>query len=169
MDGGVVLIGMPGAGKSTLGVLAAKALSLDFVDTDVLIQSREGRNLQQLIGELGPEGFLDLEAAHVRSLDTRRAVIATGGSVVHRPEAMDHLCTLGAVVHLALPLESLERRLENLAVRGVVLREGQDLRELYRERMPLYARYADLTVHCDGLGHEQALAAMLEGLSAAQR
>lgn len=169
MDGGVVLIGMPGAGKSTLGVLLAKALSLDFLDTDVLIQSREGHPLQQLINKLGPEGFLALEARHVLTLDTRRAVIATGGSVVYRPEAMAHLRTLGAVVHLALPLDTLQRRLENLAVRGVVLREGQNLPELYRERMPLYERYADVSVPCEKLGHEQALATVIARLATVRR
>lgn len=144
--GNVVLIGMPGAGKSTVGVLLAKATGRDFVDTDVLIQAREGASLPELIAARGPAAFLALEERHVCALRVRRSVIATGGSVVYSERAMAHLQQLGTIVYLALPTDALEARAGSLAARGVVRGPGQDLDALHRERAPLYQTWAQHTV-----------------------
>lgn len=162
----VILIGMPGAGKSTLGVLLAKTLGLDFLDTDLLIQAQEGKLLQELIAELGSDGFLTLEGRVCSALTPEGSVIATGGSVVYEPEAMAHLKRLGTVVYLELDYPTLERRLGNLKRRGVVLQPGQTLKMLYDERIPLYRRFADLTVDCGGGDIEYSLAQVLEALEA---
>lgn len=142
----VVLIGMPGAGKSTVGVLLAKATGRDFVDTDVLIQAREGASLPELIAARGAAGFLSLEERHVCDLRVANTVIATGGSVVYSERAMAHLEQLGTIVYLALPTDALEARAGSLAARGVVREPGQDLDALHRERAPLYQRWAQHTV-----------------------
>lgn len=142
----IVLIGMPGAGKSTVGVLLAKTLGYAFLDTDLVIQEREGRLLQDLVDELGVEAFLDREAAAICSVDCDRTVIATGGSVVCRDRAMEHLKDLGRIVYLQLPLEELERRLHNISTRGIAMAPGETLAHIYDYRSPLYQKYADLTV-----------------------
>lgn len=142
----IVLIGMPGAGKSTVGVLLAKTLGYAFLDTDLVIQEREGRLLQDLVDELGVAAFLDREAAAICSVDCDRTVIATGGSVVCRDGAMEHLRELGRIVYLQLPLEELERRLHNISTRGIAMAPGETLAHIYDYRAPLYRKYADLTV-----------------------
>lgn len=142
----IILIGMPGAGKSTVGVLLAKTLGYAFLDTDLVIQEREGRLLQDLVDELGVEAFLDREAAAVSSVDCDRTVIATGGSVVCRDGGMEHLRKLGRTVYLHLPLEELERRLHNISTRGIAMAPGETLAHIYDYRAPLYRKYADLTV-----------------------
>lgn len=153
----IILIGMPGSGKSTLGVLLAKALGRRFVDTDLLIQEREGRLLQDIIDNDGIEKFLQIEEQVLLSVDVEHAVIATGGSVVYEPKAMAHLSQLGTVVYLKLGYKALARRLGNLEKRGVVLRPGQTLRMLYDERVPLYEKYANITVDCGGQDIEHTL------------
>jgi shikimate kinase len=159
----VVLVGMPGVGKSTAGVLLAKATGRDFVDTDVWIQARESATLPELLARHGRAGFLALEERHVLALDARNAVIATGGSVVYGARAMAHLRDHGRVVHLALPLAALEARLGSLAARGVVLAPGQTLAALYAERTPLYARWAHETLDTAGLSHDAVVARLSEG------
>jgi shikimate kinase len=156
----VVLVGMPGVGKSTAGVLLAKATGRDFVDTDVWIQAHESATLPDLLARHGRAGFLALEERHVLALDARNAVIATGGSVVYGARAMAHLREHGRVVHLALPLAALEARLGSLAARGVVLAPGQTLAALYAERTPLYGRWAHETLATEGLSHEAVVAAL---------
>ena len=151
----IVLIGMPGAGKSTVGVLLAKATGRNFLDTDVWIQAREGRSLQEILDCDGMEAFCDLEAAHVLDLDVRACVIATGGSVVYREKAMGHLAAGGRIVYLRLPFEPLQRRLTNLATRGVVMPEGQDFRQLFDERRGLYERWAEAIVDCQGKSQDE--------------
>ncbi len=146
----IVLIGMPGAGKSTVGVVLAKRLGYHFMDSDLLIQEREGRLLHEIIEQEGDEGFLAIENDVNRSLQLERTVIATGGSAVYGKEAMEHLGKIGTIVYLKISYEELQRRLGNLKDRGVVLREGQDLRGLYDERTPLYERYADMVIEQDG-------------------
>lgn len=146
----IVLIGMPGVGKSTLGVLLARQIGFHFLDTDLVIQAREGKLLRELIAEHGDDGFLKLEEAACAALEADRSVIATGGSVIYEPRAMAHLHELGTVVYLKLGYKLLARRLGDLKRRGVVLRPGQTLRMLYDERVPLYERYADVTVECGG-------------------
>jgi shikimate kinase len=162
--GNVVLIGMPGVGKSTVGVLLAKATGRDFVDTDVWVQAREGAGLPALLARHGREGFLALEERHVLALDAANAVVATGGSVVYGERAMAHLRAGGRVVHLALPLPALEARLGSLAARGVVVDPGQSLAALYAERTPLYEKWAELTVDASSLSHEEVVARLAEAL-----
>ena len=146
----VVLIGMPGAGKSTVGVVVAKKLGFRFVDSDLVIQEKYGRLLHELIEEYGIEGFWSLENEVNASLETDRAVIATGGGVCYEPEAMEHLGKIGTIVYLKLSYPSLKERLGDLNARGVTLRPGQSLLDLYKERIPLYEKYAHVTVDCEG-------------------
>ena len=161
----IILIGMPGAGKSTVGVLLAKALSCDFVDTDVLIQASEGRRLQAIIDAEGLDEFLALEERHVLALTRHGAVIATGGSVVYSDPAMTHLKRHGRAVYLQLPLPDLEARITDMDSRGVVIAPWQNLADLYHERLPLYEHFADFTIDCAGLSHGQVVQAILRALA----
>lgn len=156
---------MPGAGKSTLGVVLAKILGYEFLDSDLLIQKTEKRRLYQIINEEGPEGFKAIENRVNASIETESTVIATGGSVVYCSEAMEHLKSIGKVVYLKISLESLTRRLGNLKKRGVLLKEGQTLKDLYEERVPLYEKYADIVVDEEGKDLEASLQAVLETLT----
>ena len=142
----LILIGMPASGKSTAGVVLAKLLGYSFLDTDLLIQGREGSRLHEIIEDRGIDGFLAAEEAACLSVQAERCVIATGGSVVYSEAAMAHLKSLGCVVYLEVELETLTGRLKDIRGRGVVLRPGQTLAELYAERVKLYEKYADLTV-----------------------
>lgn len=146
----LVLIGMPGAGKSTVGVVLAKRMGYGFVDSDLLIQERYGKLLHELIEEKGVEGFWELENDVNASLKIHGCVIATGGSAVYGAEAMEHLRKIGTVIYLRLSLEELTERLGDLNARGVTLRKGQSLADLYEERIPLYEKYAHRVVDCDG-------------------
>jgi len=161
----IVLIGMPGAGKSTVGVLLAKALSRNFVDTDLIIQASEGRRLQTLIDEDGLESFQLAEERHLLAMNLSGAVIATGGSVVYSEEAMAHLKAAGKAVYLELPLAELRRRITNMDTRGVVRAPGQTFEALYAEREPLYRKYADVVIPCGGLGHDEVVFAVRAALS----
>lgn len=147
----VILIGMPGAGKSTVGVVLAKRIGYRFVDSDLVIQEKYGRLLHELIEEYGVEGFWKIENEVNASLKLQRSVVATGGSVVYGREAMEHLRTQGTVVYLQLPLEEVAERLGDLNARGVTLRPGQSLADLYAERVPLYEKYAHRTIPCHGM------------------
>ena len=160
----IVLIGMPGVGKSTIGVLLAKALSRDFLDTDVYIQARENRMLQQIIDQDGLAAFCRLEEEAILSLDCRRCVIATGGSVVYSAPAMEHLRRSAVVVNLELDLAALEERLTNLKSRGVVMAPGQTLKGLFQERQPLYRRYGDVHIRCADLSHEGVVGEIISRL-----
>lgn len=153
----IILIGMPGVGKSTVGVLLAKRLGLAFLDTDILIQTGERRSLQQIIAGGGMETFCDLEAGYMTRLACPGTVIATGGSVVYRARAMAHLKQLGTVVYLRIEFAALGRRLDDIDARGVVYAPGQNLSDLYQERAPLYGRHAQITVDCDGLTPDQVV------------
>lgn len=153
----IVLIGMPGCGKSTVGVLLAKALGMSFVDTDVVLQAREGRKLQTMIDEIGVDAFLRREEEAIVRLNCEKTVIATGGSVVYGARAMTHLHAHGKVIYIRLPYAEIERRLSNLATRGVTLREGQTLRDLYDERVPLYEAQADAVLDAANQDIERTL------------
>ena len=142
----IILIGMPSCGKSTLGVLLAKRLGYRFVDSDLLIQEREGRLLHRIIEEDGKEGFIRIENEVNSQIDEENAVIATGGSVIYGEEAMENLKRLGKVVYLKIPFDEMCRRLGDFSHRGVVMRKGNTLEEMYAERAPLYEKYADITV-----------------------
>ena len=160
----IVLIGMPGVGKSTIGVVLAKVLGYQFVDADLLIQEAEGKLLSVLIEENGTDGFIEIENRVNSQIQTHRSVIATGGSVVYCDEAMQHLKSEGVVVYLKISLELLSRRLGNLKGRGVVLKEGQTLASLYDERVPLYEKYADIVVDEEDKDLEGSLQVVLEAL-----
>ena len=149
----IILIGMPGAGKSTLGVVLAKIVNKNFVDADLLIQSQCDKTLQKIIDAMGPEGFIQIENQVLSDIEAHNTVIATGGSAVYSDEAMKHLAKIGTIVYLQISYESLVTRLNDLQERGVVLKGGigMSLRELYDERKPLYEKYADITVNVDDL------------------
>lgn len=146
----VILIGMPGSGKSTVGVVLAKCLGYKFVDSDLVIQEQYGKRLHQLIEENGVEGFWKIENDVNVILDVTSSVIATGGSAIYGKTAMEHLSEIGKIVYLQLSLEEVADRLGDLNVRGVTLQPGQTLQDLYGERIPLYEKYAHITIDCNG-------------------
>lgn len=146
----IVLIGMPGAGKSTVGVVLAKKMGFRFVDSDLVIQDQYGKLLHELIEENGVEGFWKIENDVNASLDMKKSVIATGGSAIYGNEAMEHLREIGLIVYLKLPYEEIADRLGDLNARGVTLRGNQTLLDLYEERVPLYEKYAHISVECQG-------------------
>lgn len=146
----LVLIGMPASGKSTIGVLLAKTLGMDFIDTDLLIQQSEGALLQDIIINKGIDRFIQIEQEIITKLNCTNCVIATGGSAVYGEKAMEHLKLNGIVVYLEASYEEIKRRLTNIKSRGIVFVKGQDLFSLYNERMPLYQKYADISINCDG-------------------
>lgn len=145
----IILIGMPGAGKSTVGVVLAKRRGCRFLDSDLLIQEKYDALLYELIASHGLEGFLKIEEEVNASIDVKRTVIATGGSVIYGQRAMEHLGEIGTVVYLKLSCETIKERLGDLNERGVALRRGQTLEDLYEERVPLYEKYADLIIDCE--------------------
>ena len=160
----ITLIGMPGAGKSTIGVVLAKVLGYQFLDSDLLIQKQEKRRLSEIIEEEGYKGFKDVVNRVNASIEAENTVIATGGSVVYCEEAMEHLKSIGTVVYLKLSLNALSKRLGNLKGRGVLLREGQTLTNLYEERTPLYEKYADIVIDEEGKDLEASLEILLKTL-----
>lgn len=145
----IILIGMPGVGKSTVGVVLAKKLGYNFLDSDLLIQEKYKKLLHEIIEERGIEGFWQVENEVNASIKTDNTVIATGGSVIYGKDAMEHLSQLGTIVYLKLSCEELAVRLGDLNDRGVTLKEGQDLEGLYAERVPYYEKYAELTIDCE--------------------
>jgi shikimate kinase len=146
----IILIGMPGCGKSTVGVVLAKNLGYRFLDSDICIQEQENCLLHEIIAREGMDGFLAIENQVNASLEVENHVIATGGSAIYGTEAMEHLSAIGTIVYLKLPYEEIKERLGDLVKRGVTFREGQTLLDLYEERVPLYEKYADITVDCIG-------------------
>lgn len=158
----IILIGMPGVGKSTVGVILAKVLGYQFVDSDLVIQKEEGKLLKEIIAEVGPEGFVEVENRINASLDVTDSIVATGGSVVYGKEAMEHLQEIGTVVYLYLPYEEINSRLSDIKGRGVVLRDGQTLKDLYEERTILYEKYADVRIDETGLNVEETINAILK-------
>lgn len=161
----VILIGMPGSGKSTVGVLVAKALGYGFLDVDLVIQHQEGALLQDILDTRGTDAFLEAEERAVCSVDCKRHVIAPGGSAVCREGAARHLKSLGTVVYLRVTLEELIRRIQNLSSRGVAMAPGQTLADVMAYRAPLYERYADLIVDCpDGQTLEQTVQQVIDRL-----
>ena len=153
----IVLIGMPGVGKSTIGVILAKVLGYQFIDTDLVIQKEEGKLLKDIIAKVGPEGFIEVENRINASIEAENSIIATGGSVIYGRKAMEHLSTIGTIIYLSLPFEELEKRLSDIKGRGVVLKEGQTLKDSYYERTPLYEKYADIVIDEKGLNVEETI------------
>ena len=158
----IVLIGMPGVGKSTIGVILAKVLGYQFIDADLVIQKEEGKLLKDIIAEVGPEGFIEVENRMNASICAENSIIATGGSVVYGAQAMEHLKEIGTVLYLSLPYEEIEKRLSDIKGRGVVLRDGQTLKDLYDERTVLYEKYADVTICENGLNVEETIDEILK-------
>lgn len=158
----VVLIGMPGAGKSTIGVLLAKSMLYSFVDTDLLIQNSYGKSLCDIIDENGTDEFLRIENDVICSGEFKQSVIATGGSAVYGKEAMQKLKENGTVVYLQLPLGEIERRLGDIHTRGVAMKNGTTVAELYEERKSIYEKYADINLDCSGLTAEQCVDRIIE-------
>ena len=154
----IILIGMPASGKSTVGLILAKVLGYDFVDTDILIQNQEKLRLDEIIEKRGRDEFLDIECGVCKSLDISRTVIATGGSAVYRDSGMRHLKELGTVVYLRIDADRLRARLQDMKEREVVLRNGQSLDDLYGERSALYEMYADVIADEGELNLEQTVA-----------
>ena len=153
----VIFIGMPASGKSTIGVVVAKRLGYDFIDTDLLIQKQEGKLLKDIIEEVGSDGFLRIENRVNRELQAERSVIAPGGSVIYCREAMEHFQELGTIVYLKVPYETIYSRISDLKNRGVVLKENQTFREMYEERTALFEQYADYIVDEEGLSLNETI------------
>ncbi|MBR2001674.1 MAG: shikimate kinase [Firmicutes bacterium] len=157
MKKSVVLIGMPAAGKSTVGVVLAKTLGKQFVDTDLLIQDREGMLLQEIINTKGNDYFRQVEEEVLSELDLDHAVIATGGSAIYYPKAMENLAKLGPIIYLQLSVPTLKKRLSNIKTRGITMAPGQTIEDLARARIPLYEAYADIVMPTEGLDVEETI------------
>ena len=157
----ITLIGMPGAGKSTIGVILAKSLLCDFTDTDLIIQKQTGKSLCDILDEKGREGFLQLENDIISRQSFENCVIATGGSAVYGEEAMKKLREISTVVFLKVDTPELEKRLSNIRTRGVAMKKGTTIRQLHEERLPLYEKYADITLNCTGLTAEECVESII--------
>ncbi len=164
MKNNVILIGMPGVGKSTSGVILAKVLNYDFLDSDLVIQKQMGKRLKEIIRELGVDGFNAIENEINSRIDVESTVIATGGSVVYGKEAMEHFRGIGTIVYLRIGYEQLDERLGDLDERGVVHKKGQTLQDIYEERTRLYEKYADVVVDLDRKNVAETVDAVLEAI-----
>ncbi|MCM1286065.1 MAG: shikimate kinase [Acetobacter sp.] len=162
MNSNIVLIGMPGSGKSTCGVVAAKMLLKNFYDTDLLIQNIEGISLQNIIDAKGIEYFEKAEENAILSLELRGTVIATGGSVVYSDRAMEHLKKLGKIIYLHLDYDNMMNRINNLSSRGIAVKQGKTLLDMYKERLPLYQKWADIIIDCNNNTVEETASAIKE-------
>ena len=165
----IIFIGMPGAGKSTIGVVIAKIFGYDFVDSDLLIQNQEGDILEHLIDKYGIDGFLKIENQVNRDIDVKKTVISTGGSVCYCDEALRHMSEYGVIVYIKTDYESLHQRLGDLHQRGVVIRNGSTLLDLYNERTPLYEKYADVIADVSGCRIEEAIDKIKKELKACDK
>lgn len=161
----IILIGMPGSGKSTCGVLAAKALLKNFFDTDLLFQGLEEKRLQDIIDDDGIEYFLSAEERAILSLDINATVVATGGSVVYSDKSMEHLKKSGKVIYLHLSYDTMVDRIKNITTRGVVVKDGDSLEDMYNERLPMYQKWADVVINCDNNTVEQTVEKIVKASS----
>lgn len=162
MNNNIVLIGMPGAGKSTIGVLLAKAVNYEFLDTDITIQKETGKKLYEIIAENGLAAFLQIENDVLKKVEADRTVIATGGSAVFGREAMEHLKEIGTVVYIRLSCEEIIRRVNNIKTRGIAMQKGDSMEDVYRQRTPLYEKYADIIVDVEHTTIEEAVERIME-------
>ena len=162
MKKNLIFIGMPAVGKSTVGIVVAKRLGMKFVDVDLVIQEQEHKLLREIIAEVGQDGFLEIENRVNASIQAENSVISPGGSVIYCEEAMKHYKKIGIVVYLKASYPTIKRRIRNPKKRGVVLREGQTLRDLYNERVPYFEKYADITVCVDGNRIEDTIKNVLD-------
>lgn len=158
----IILVGMSGAGKSTLGVLLAKALGMDYVDTDIVIQQHEGRLLQEIIDNDGLEIFMQIEEKIVSELQLKNSIISTGGSVIYSDKTMNVLKLGGQIIYLHVPYEEIKRRLINVTTRGIVIKKGNSLQDVYEERVPLYIKYSDKTLDCSNKDIENCVSEIIE-------
>lgn len=165
MKDNIVLIGMPGAGKSTLGVLLAKSLNYDFLDTDLTIQKKSGKKLYEMINESGIDYFISYENDVLKEVNASNTVIATGGSAVFGKEAMEHLSQIGTIVYIRLSCEEIIRRVNNIKTRGIAMKRGKTMRDVYEERAPLYEKYADIIVDAENTSIEESVYKLIEQLS----
>lgn len=158
----IILIGMPGAGKSTIGVVLAKALGMNFLDTDLVIQERTNEKLQNIINRNGMEYFLNVEKEAILSINCGKHIIATGGSVVYKEESMAHLKQLGTIVYLDVSYEEIKRRINNITTRGIAIRKGATLKDIYVEREKLYNQYVEIKIDCNNKTVEEIVADFVE-------
>lgn len=158
----IILVGMPSCGKSTVGVVLAKTMNKGFVDTDILIQQREGRTLQDIINSCGNDYFHQVEEGVLLDFDGDNYIVATGGSAIYFDRAMDHFKENGKVVYLKVSLDTVLTRLNNIKTRGVTLAKGQTLGDLYHQRVPLYEKHADIIIEADGLTVEEVVERIIE-------
>lgn len=164
MKNNIVLIGMPGAGKSTVGVLLAKAMNYDFLDTDLIIQNRNGKKLYEIINDRGIDYFLQLENDTLQSVETANCIIATGGSAVFGQEAMEHLKENGIIVYIKLSCEEIVRRVNNIKTRGIAMKKGKTMEDVYAERVPLYEKYAEIIVDGEDTTIEECVEKIISSL-----
>ena len=162
MKKNLIFIGMPAAGKSTVGIVVAKRLGMQFIDTDLLIQEREKKLLCEIIAEVGEEGFIEIENRVNAEVDAENAVISPGGSVIYCEEAMEHYKKIGTIVYLKASYQTIKKRIHNPKKRGVVLRDGQTFQELYEERVKYFEKYADITISEDGCEIEDTIENVLK-------
>jgi shikimate kinase len=160
----IILTGMPGAGKSTVGVILAKTLGMNFIDTDIVLQENSGRMLQEIINTEGIDAFLQAEESVIVSLNGENTIIATGGSVVFSEKSMQYLKKQGIIIYLSLSYEEMVRRIRNITTRGIVLAADQSLPDLYNQRLPLYEKYADRTIDCSDRDVEKIVENILNAL-----
>jgi shikimate kinase len=161
----ITLIGMPAVGKSTVGNLLAGKIGFDFLDSDHVIQSKEGKTLSQIIHEKGLDQFLYIEETHVVGIKCTHHVVATGGSVVYSPRAMEHLAAISTIIYLSVDLDTLLTRLSDVTSRGVAIGPGKSIEDLYKERTPLYNRYCDIKIDCGSMTAEQVVEKAMNDLS----
>lgn len=157
MKNNIILIGMPGAGKSTIGVLLAKAMNYGFLDTDITIQKENGQKLYEIIQEKGLDKFLEIENEILSKVEVENTVVATGGSAIFGKEAMEHLRKIGHVVYIKLSCGEIKKRVNNIKTRGIAMKEGKTMEDVYRERVPLYEKYADIIVDAEAATIEEAV------------
>jgi shikimate kinase len=155
MQSNITLIGMPGAGKSTVGIILAKNLGLGFIDTDVLIQINQQKTLQQIIDETDHLNLRAIEEQEILKLNIRNHVIATGGSAAYSDKAMAHLMGISKIVFLEASFEEIKKRIHNFATRGIAKNKGQTFEDLFRERQVLYKKYAEITINCNDIDQEE--------------
>ena len=158
MNRNLILIGMPGCGKSTCGVLAAKALCKSFIDTDLLIQQREGCSLQKILNTRGSEYFSQVESSVLQNLEAENSIVSTGGSAIYYEDAMMHLKENGTVIYLRISIDVMLSRIRNITTRGILLHDSETIQDMYAAREPLYRKYADIIIDCDELTEEEAVA-----------
>ena len=157
----IILIGMPGVGKSTLGSILAEKLKYNFIDTDILIQEKVGKPIPQIIKEKGIDNTLQIENEITSKIKVEKSVIATGGSVVYGKKAMENLKKIGKIIYLKQNFETINKRIDNIGERGIIIRKNQTLKDLYEERIPLYEKYADIIIEEGNLSIEETLQVLL--------